>query len=76
MPITEAELRKLVSQISRVPEGRIRPDSRFAGELRMDSLATTDLLTSLEDDYAIVITQDEARTLETFGALLAHINGS
>jgi len=73
MPISEAELKKLVSQISRVPAEKIRPESAFRVELRMDSLAALDLLTALEEDHGVNISQEQARGLTTYGQLLEFI---
>ena len=39
----------------------------------MDSLASLDLLTDLEEEWDIEVSQEDARGIETFGQLLAFI---
>lgn len=70
MTVTEADLKKMISAICRVPEERIARETRFVADLHMDSLASLDLLTELEEVHGVVITQEEARHLQTFGHLL------
>lgn len=74
--MTEAELRRLVSEISKVPEEKITAESRFRGDLKMDSLSSLDLLTTLEDEHDVVIPQEKARDLQTFGQLCAFVSAS
>ena len=73
MPISEPELRALVAKISQVPPENIRAESRFTVELRMDSLASLDLLTALEEDHGVIVSQADARTIQTFGQLVEHV---
>lgn len=74
MKPTEDDLRRLVANICRVPEAAITADSRFVQDLAMDSIASLDLLTELEETYGIVITQDKARHMQTFGKILAYVD--
>jgi acyl carrier protein len=73
--ITEDELRELVATISRIPPEKIARDSRFTVELRMDSLASLDLLAALEEDHGVTISQAEARTIQTFGQPVDKLSG-
>jgi acyl carrier protein len=73
--IGEAELRKLVSTISKVPPEKIERESRFTVELRMDSLASLDLLSALEEDHGVTISQADARKIQTFGQLVDRVTG-
>jgi len=73
MKPTEDDLRRLVASICRVPEAAILSDTRFVQDLAMDSIASLDLLTELEEQYAIVITQDQARHMQTFGKIVAYV---
>jgi acyl carrier protein len=70
MSMTEPELRALVARISKIPPEKITRDARFTVELRMDSLASLDLLAALEEDHGVTISQAEARKLQTFGQLV------
>jgi acyl carrier protein len=71
MAISTAELKNLVSGICRVPADQIHDATRFVADLKMDSLASLDLLTELEEEHGIEVTQADARTIQTFGELLA-----
>jgi acyl carrier protein len=73
MAPSEAQLRALVATISKMPPEKITAEARFTVELRMDSLASLDLLAALEEDHGVTITQAEARKLQTFGELVAHV---
>ena len=76
MAITETQLRALISTISRIPPDQITGEARFTVELRMDSLASLDLLAALEEDHGITISQADARKLQTFGQLVAHVKAT
>lgn len=73
MKPTEDDLRRLVASICRVPEEAIEAETRFVQDLAMDSIASLDLLTELEETYGIVITQDQARHMQTFGKIVAYV---
>ena len=71
--MSEADLRALVSTISKVAPEKITRESRFTVELRMDSLASLDLLAALEEDHGLTISQAEARQIQTFGQLVDRV---
>ena len=73
--ITEDQLRTVVADICRVEPSAIRPETRFVADLNMDSLTSLDLLTDLEEEWDIEVTQEDARTLQTFGQLCAFVAG-
>ena len=73
MAITENDVRALVAKISGMPEEKITPEARFAEELRMDSLTSLDLLVAIEEELDVVISQAEAREIQTFGKLLERL---
>ena len=73
MAISEAQLRALVATISKMPPEKITDAARFTVELRMDSLASLDLLAALEEDHGVTISQADARRLQTFGQLVEHV---
>ena len=73
MAISTSELKKLVSSICRVPPEQIGEGTRFVADLKMDSLASLDLLTDLEEEHGIEITQADARNIQTFGQLLSFL---
>ena len=73
MAISENDLKKLITGICRVPPEQINEGTRFVADLKMDSLASLDLLTELEEEHGIEITQADARNLQTFGQLLSFL---
>jgi acyl carrier protein len=73
MAISSTDLKKLVSNICRVPPEQISAETRFIADLKMDSLASLDLLTDLEEEHGIEVTQADARNIQTFGQLLAFL---
>lgn len=43
-------------------------------DIGMDSLDVLEFMMALEDEYKIIITDDEADDFKTFGDVLAHLN--
>ena len=70
---TEDDLKALIADICRVSADAITPETRFVADLNMDSLASLDLLTELEEEWDIEVTQEDARTLTNFSQLVAFI---
>jgi acyl carrier protein len=71
--LTEAALKALIADICRVDPAVIHNGTRFIADLNMDSLASLDLLTELEEEWEIEVTQEDARTIRTYGELWAFI---
>lgn len=71
--LTEDALKALIADICRVDPTTITNGTRFIADLNMDSLASLDLLTELEEEWEIEVTQEDARTIRTYGELWAFI---
>ena len=71
--ITEEDLRSLVAEICRVDPSAIKAETRFIADLNMDSLTSLDLLTDLEEEWDVEVTQEDARGIQTFGALWSFV---
>jgi acyl carrier protein len=71
--LTEASLKALIADICRVDPAIINTSTRFVADLKMDSLASLDLLTELEEEWEIEVTQEDARDIRTYGELWAFI---
>ena len=71
--LTEASLKALIADICRVDPASITSGTRFVADLKMDSLASLDLLTELEEEWEIEVTQEDARDIRTYGELWASI---
>lgn len=71
--LTEVALKALIADICRVDPATITSSTRFVADLKMDSLASLDLLTELEEEWEIEVTQEDARDIRTYGELWAFI---
>ncbi len=72
--LTEESLKALIADICRIDASVIKPGTRFVADLNMDSLASLDLLTELEEEWEIEVTQEDARDIRTYGELWAFIS--
>ncbi len=70
----EEQLRALVAEIVNLPAEKITRETRFVADLHMDSLTSLDLLTELEERHGIEITQADARVIQSFGDMVAHVD--
>ena len=73
MAISQTQLKVLIGSICRVAPEQIASETRFVADLKMDSLASLDLLTDLEEEHGIEVTQADARTMQTYGDLLSFL---
>jgi acyl carrier protein len=58
---------KVVHEVLRVPEEKLKLDSRFKEDLGADSLDTVTLLMALEEEFEGDIADEEAEKLVTVG---------
>jgi acyl carrier protein len=72
-PITDHALRVLIAEISRQPLAKVTDAATFRGDLAMDSLASVDLLSSLEEEWEIEVSQQDARDMTNVGQLLTYL---
>lgn len=70
---TLERLRKLVADQLGVEEGRIVPAASFIDDLEADSLDLVELIMSLEEEFDIEISDEEAEKLTTVGEAEAFI---
>ncbi len=52
---TQDKLISLISQITKIPSSKIKEDSILAGDLKIDSLGRVELLSLIEQDFAVAI---------------------
>lgn len=71
---TEEQLKALLYEITGKEASIIQDSSQFKEDLAMDSISVADLLASLEEDYEIIIEQEQAVQLQSFGQLKNFIN--
>lgn len=53
------EVRKLVSDITEIPEKNLKEDAKFVEDLGIDSMMALEIVASLEKKYKITIPEDQ-----------------
>ncbi len=74
MKVTEQEIKDLIVDICAIDSAIITAEASFKEDMKMDSLNIADLIASLEEDYDIIVNQEEAMEIRTFGQLMAYID--
>ena len=72
----EEKVKSLVAQQLGVGEDEVNNESSFIDDLGADSLDTVELVMSLEEEFDIEISDDEAENILTVQAAVDHINNS
>ncbi len=67
------KVRTMLSEALNIPFEKVTPDAKIVQDLGADSLDLIELLTQLEDDYGIVIPDDEVEGLVTVADVAAEI---
>ncbi|EQC51551.1 acyl carrier protein [Bacteriovorax sp. DB6_IX] len=70
---SEAEIKELISEITGIETEKIQNDQEFKSDLQMDSIAIADLISSLEEDYDVIIEQEKAMEIKTVSQLIDHV---
>ena len=72
---TKDEVIQLIAVITRLPKEKITPQANLRADLMMDSLAALDLFVSIEEQYGLVVKQEEVARLATVGEVLSYFEG-
>ena len=67
------KVQAMLAEALNIPVEKITPDAKIVKDLGADSLDLIELLTQLEDDYGIVIPDDEVEGLVTVADVAAVI---
>lgn len=59
------EVKKLVSEISEIPQAEIRDNAKFAEDLGLDSMMALEIVASIEKKYKIVILEEKIPTIRS-----------
>jgi len=59
------EVRKLISDITEVPEKDLKDDASFVEDLGVDSMMALEVIASVEKKYKIVIPEEKIATIRT-----------
>jgi len=75
----KGDIRKLISDISEVPEEEITDEAKFAEDLGVDSMVALEIVASIEKKYRIAVPEEkipEMRSLADICRLLKELEGS
>tara|TARA_B100000470_G_scaffold162597_1_gene127584 strand:- start:221 stop:454 length:234 start_codon:yes stop_codon:yes gene_type:complete len=72
----EEKVRNIVAKQLGVGEDEVSNESSFIDDLGADSLDTVELVMSLEEEFDIEISDDEAENILTVQAAIDHINSN
>ena len=64
------KIKKMLAKQLGIKEDKIKPESRIVEDLGADSLDVVELLMTLEDEFNISVTDEEAATLKTVEDIL------
>ena len=53
------EIKKIVSEISEVPQEELKEDARFVEDLGIDSMMALEIVANIEKKYKVVIPEEE-----------------
>lgn len=70
------EVRKLIAEQMHIDVNNITEDKRIVEDLGADSLDTVEMLMTLEDNFGIVIPDEEAVNLKTVGDIVKYIEAT
>ena len=73
MQVTESDLKDLIVEICGIDESAIIAGATFKEDLKMDSFNIADLIASLEEDFDVIVDQEDAMKIKTFGQLIEYI---
>ena len=53
------EIKKIVSEVSEVPQEQLKGDARFVEDLGIDSMMALEIVANIEKKYKVVIPEEE-----------------
>ena len=67
------KIQAMLAEALNLPIEKVAPDAKIVDDLGADSLDVVELLSQLEDEYGIMIPDDEVETLVTVADVVAEI---
>ena len=64
---TKADLKKLVAEITNVPEEKLTPEAKFVEELGIDSMMALEIVAATEKKFRVVIPEEEIPKSRSLG---------
>ena len=74
MATLEERLRNVVVEQLDVDEDKVTKDASFIGDLGADSLDVVELVMAMEEEFDIVVPDEDAEKIKTFGDALDYIS--
>lgn len=65
------EVKKLIAEITEIPEKDLKEDAKFVEDLGIDSMMALEVVASLEKKYRITIPEDDIPTVRSLGNVYA-----
>lgn len=63
----DERLRRIISEQLGVDEAQVKPDASFEEDLNADSLDLVELIMSLEEEFHVEISEEDAEKIRTVG---------
>lgn len=73
--MTKVEIYKEISKKLNIPEADINDDLLLKDDLKIDSIDLVEMVMDIEDEYGIVIDNDEAASIKSIGDLVKAVEG-
>ena len=70
----EARLRKIIAEQLGVPEEEVVPEASFIEDLNADSLEMVDLIISLEEEFGVQVSDEDAEKIKTVKDAIDYLN--
>ena len=67
------KIQAMLAEVLNIPVEKVSPDAKIVDDLGADSLDVVELLSQLEDEYGIMIPDDEVESLITVGDVAAEL---
>lgn len=68
----EDEVRKMIAEITEVPEKELSPDADFFNDLGIDSLKAIEIVAAFEKKYRIVIPENDIPNIRNLKQVLKY----
>jgi acyl carrier protein len=69
----EERLRRIISEQLGVDESQVTPNASFEEDLNADSLDLVELIMSLEEEFGIEISEEDAEKIRTVGDAVEYV---
>ena len=69
------KIKSFLSTQMNIDENLITMDATFIEDLNIDSLDLVELILTLEEEFSIIISEEDAEKLSTIGDVVNYVNG-